>query len=401
VNESDPAPGAEPLAGLRIAVVYDCLFPWTLGGAERWYRALAEGLVAAGADVRYLTRTQWDAGAEPVITGVSVIAVSPAEALYSEDGTRKLAPPLHFGWGVLRWMLAHRNELDAVHLANFPFFSLLATRLALVATPVRVSVDWHEVWPWRFWRSYAGSVGGAIGYVIQELCVRLTPQAFSFLARNDERLRAHGLRGPSTVLAGLLPTIDRVRTRVIEPPEQKTALFVGRHIKDKGLRLLPEAIALARHELPELRLVVAGEGPDTPYVRDLVESLGLVEAVEFVGRVSDDALDALSGSASCIVVASVREGYGIVAPEAAGVGTPAVVVDNPENAASSHIIDGVNGYVVEPTAAGIASGIVRCVRAGRELRERTAAWFDGTATGATMNLSVASVVQHYSAVSAS
>ncbi len=31
---------------MRICIVYDCLFPWTYGGAERWYRNLAERLAA-------------------------------------------------------------------------------------------------------------------------------------------------------------------------------------------------------------------------------------------------------------------------------------------------------------------------------------------------------------------
>ncbi len=42
-----------------IAIIYDCLFPLSHGGAERWYRALAEHAATAGADVTYLTRRQW------------------------------------------------------------------------------------------------------------------------------------------------------------------------------------------------------------------------------------------------------------------------------------------------------------------------------------------------------
>ena len=36
---------------MRICILYDCLFPWTVGGAERWYRNLAERLAADGHDV--------------------------------------------------------------------------------------------------------------------------------------------------------------------------------------------------------------------------------------------------------------------------------------------------------------------------------------------------------------
>ena len=35
-------------ASMRICLVYDCLFPYTVGGAERWYRNLAERLAELG-----------------------------------------------------------------------------------------------------------------------------------------------------------------------------------------------------------------------------------------------------------------------------------------------------------------------------------------------------------------
>ena len=43
-------------AGLRLPV------PYTVGGAERWYRSLAERLAREGHDVTYLTLRQWDRG---------------------------------------------------------------------------------------------------------------------------------------------------------------------------------------------------------------------------------------------------------------------------------------------------------------------------------------------------
>ena len=45
---------------LRICLVYDCLYPHTVGGAERWYRNLAERLAAEGHEVTYLTLRQWE-----------------------------------------------------------------------------------------------------------------------------------------------------------------------------------------------------------------------------------------------------------------------------------------------------------------------------------------------------
>ena len=33
---------------VQVCIVYDCLYPYTIGGAERWYRNLAERLVGRG-----------------------------------------------------------------------------------------------------------------------------------------------------------------------------------------------------------------------------------------------------------------------------------------------------------------------------------------------------------------
>ena len=75
---------------MRICLVYDCLFPHTVGGAERWYRNLGERLAAEGHEVTYLTLRQWERGEDPGVPGVRVLAVGPRLALYNADG-----PPAH------------------------------------------------------------------------------------------------------------------------------------------------------------------------------------------------------------------------------------------------------------------------------------------------------------------
>src|SRR2546421_39996 len=62
---------------MRVAIVYDCLFPYTVGGAERWYRNLAERLAADGHEVTYLTLRQWARHERTDVPGVGVVAVGP------------------------------------------------------------------------------------------------------------------------------------------------------------------------------------------------------------------------------------------------------------------------------------------------------------------------------------
>src|SRR5689334_8763324 len=122
----DTARDAKSLeAAMRVCLIYDCLFPHTVGGAERWYRGLAERLAAEGHEVNYLTLRQWDRGVDPGVSGVDVHAVGPRMRLYAGPGRRRILPPVVFGAGVLWHLVRRGGRYDVVHTASFPYFSLL------------------------------------------------------------------------------------------------------------------------------------------------------------------------------------------------------------------------------------------------------------------------------------
>lgn len=386
--------GARPLEGYRIAIAYDGLFPWSIGGAERWYRALAEGLVGAGARVTYLTRLQWDE--PPRLDGIEVVAIPGPRDIYHPDGKRRADQPIRYAAGLLVWLLRNRRSIDALHLSNFPYFALLAARVSLVRTDKPVFADWFEVWPRSFWIEYAGNLLGRIGYLIQELCIRVTPTALVFWDHTADRLVEHHLRSESVVLPGLLPAPSKTVSVMDHSSfEHPTVFFSGRHIKDKGVRLLPEALSIARKTVPDLRMVIAGDGVETPLVKSLVEQFGLTDAVDFVGKLSDEDLFRSIAGSVCVAVPSVREGYGLAVVEAAAHGTPAVVTDGPENAALGHIVQGRNGFVVPATSAGVADGILSVITAGEGLRETTISEFRRMSAENSMQRSVEEVIALY------
>src|SRR5438093_3925584 len=116
---------------MRVCLAFDCLYPHSVGGGERWYRALADGLVARGHDVTYLTLRQWDPTAGPGVPGVEVVAVAGHLPLYSE-GRRSIGAQLRFALGVGRHLARHGSRYDvvqtpALHLA---LLSVLAVRAA-------------------------------------------------------------------------------------------------------------------------------------------------------------------------------------------------------------------------------------------------------------------------------
>src|ERR1700686_986240 len=164
---------------MRICLVYDCLFPYTVGGAERWYRNLAERLVEEGHEVAYLTLRQWPRGEKRDLDPrIKVVSAGPRMALYTSSGRRRILPPLLFGLGVLLHLLRHGRRYEVVHTCAFPYFSLLAAALVRPVLGFRLVVDWFEVWSNDYWRGYLGGLGGRVGALVQRLCARVPQHAF-------------------------------------------------------------------------------------------------------------------------------------------------------------------------------------------------------------------------------
>jgi glycosyltransferase involved in cell wall biosynthesis len=327
---------------------------------------------------------------------VRVVAVSPGGPLYTDDGRRAIGPPLRFGLGVLRHLLRHRRTYDAVHTCSFPYFSLLAARAALAGRRVPVSVDWFEVWSRDYWVEYLGARAGRIGEAVQRLCVRLTAQAFVFSRLYAARLRDEGVRGEVRELSGLYEgSPDGAAATGERAP---LAVFAGRHIPEKRVPAVPEAIALARREVPELRGLILGDGPDREAVLAAIARTGLEAVVEAPGFVEPGEVAAALARATCLVLPSVREGYGLVVIEAAAAGTPSVVARAPDNAAVELVEEGVNGVVAaSPDPADLAAAIERVHAQGAALRDRTREWYERNADRLSVDSSLAAVVESYSA----
>jgi glycosyltransferase involved in cell wall biosynthesis len=372
----------------RICVIYDCLFPHTVGGAERWYRTLAERLAADGHEVTYLTLRQWPQGGDPGVPGVRVVVAGPRMALYSGPGQRRVLPPLVFGAGVLWHLLRHGRRYDVVHTASFPYFSLLGAAVARRLHGFGLVVDWHELWTREYWRSYLGAAGGRAGYAVQRACVRVHQRAFCFARVTADRLRAEGVRGDVQILEGQY-------TGALAPaaplPAEPVAVFAGRHIPEKAAPAAVAGIAAARRRLPELRGLVFGDGPERGRVLELLE-----DGIEAPGFVAHEELERALARALCLVHPSRREGYGQVVVEASALGVPSILVRHPDNAATELVEEGVNGFVVdsdEPEA--LAGAIERVWAAGSALRRSTADWYARNARRLSIDASLETVARSY------
>jgi glycosyltransferase involved in cell wall biosynthesis len=356
---------------MRICIVYDCLFPWTIGGAERWYRNLGERLAGAGHDVTYLTLQQWDASAPPLIPGVSVIAVGPRLPLYS-DGKRRIWPPLRFGLGVFWHLLRNRRHYDQLHMASFPYFSLLAAALVRPFASYRIAVDWFEVWSRSYWREYLGRAG-SIGWWVQKLCARVPQQAYCFSRLHGARLAELGLASRPVFLSGLYAGSEKSSGEAGSPA---TLVYAGRMIPEKRIDLLVEALPYVLDTAPKTRVVLFGEGPERDRIAARIAELGIGKSVSMPGFVEGEEVDRAMQRAAAVVQPSAREGYGLVVVEAAARGVPVVVAAGEDNAAVELVDQGRNGFVAASAdPRTFADAILACLSATAELRASTQAWY--------------------------
>jgi phosphatidyl-myo-inositol dimannoside synthase len=159
-----------------------------------------------------------------------------------------------------------------------------------------------------------------------------------------------------------------------EPLLEKTpnvpfALIVGRMSSDeryKGHDELLETWATVTAAVPGAVLVVAGSGDDEHRLRTKAAALGLDGSVRFEGRVSDARLAMLYQQATCFVMPSRDEGFGLVFLEAMQAGTPCIAA---YGAAEEIFEDGVSGLIVDPRGGGaLASAVVRLL-SDRALRD--------------------------------
>ena len=162
-------------------------------------------------------------------------------------------------------------------------------------------------------------------------------------------------------------------------------LGVGRLAPVKRFGLLLEAAATARESVPDLELVIVGEGPDRAELESWIARHGAASWVSLPGRLSDDDLRDLYRRAWVLSNDSLAEGWGLTISEAGACGTPAVVSDISGHRCS--VVHGETGLLCEPgqlgpTLASVLRDPDRLDRMGRAAlaRSATLTW-DASALG--------------------
>lgn len=142
-------------------------------------------------------------------------------------------------------------------------------------------------------------------------------------------------------------------------------ISAGRLAVEKNWDTLMEAAALVMNKIPNLRLVLLGDGSERRKLNKKARSLGISDRVEMNGGVDLDAVSDYLVAADIFCFASVAEAQGLVTLEAMAAGLPVAAVNG--SGTRDILEDGVQGFMTENDPESLSRGIEKLVK-DRELR---------------------------------
>jgi len=323
----------------KIAFVYDPVFPFIKGGAEKRFFEIGKRLSQEGYDVHLYGMKSWKGPKIIKHAGMTLHGICKNYPLYTKTGRRSIYQAVMFGIASFRlW----REPFDVIDCCGFPYFSLFPARIITWVRRKKLYSTWHEVWGKEYWKKYLGPLG-IFGYFIERLAVLLPDEIISVSNGTAEAIRHKlGRKKNITVIPNGLD-VERIKN-VKAASESSDIIYVGRLLTHKNVDILVRATGLLAKEHPEISFVIVGDGPERKNLEKLAEDLQIKKNVSFLGRVEKDQdVHAHMHASKVMVLPSTREGFGIVVLEGNACGLPVVTIDHKNNAAKDLIVNNENG----------------------------------------------------------
>lgn len=166
---------------------------------------------------------------------------------------------------------------------------------------------------------------------------------------------------------------EEARSRLKISPTAKVVLFLGRINYKKGLDVLVPAIAHARKKIPELVLLLAGDGEleIKMLISRLSSELGLADAIRAVGFVRGQQKSDVLAASDLFALPSMNENFGVSVVEALGAGLPVLITRGvyiADDIADSHAVK-----ICERTPEAVAKGLMSMIGSADQNRMRSTA----------------------------
>jgi glycosyltransferase involved in cell wall biosynthesis len=310
---------------LRILIL-EAQVPFVHGGAEILVRELAAALAARGHDAQVVSVPFQDYPKEELFAG--------AEA-----------------WRLLDVTKAAGVNVDLVIATKFPtYFARHPRKMLWLVHQHRAA---YELCGTRFSAFSHTERDVALRRRLIETDTRMLRECaghFTIARTVSDRMLKY-----NAIASNALYNPPKLAGRLHGGPYGDYVLTVTRleHVKRVDL-----TIDTFEHTASSLRLLIAGDGSIHRELREYIERRGLRDRVTLLGRVDDDRLIELYAGCRAVLFAPYQEDYGYVTLEAFLARKP-VITASDSGGTLEFVVDGVNGYVCDPTPDALAAAVNR------------------------------------------
>lgn len=336
---------------MKIALIYDAIYPFVRGGAERRIYEIGRRL-AKKHEVHLVGWTYWQGGFESPEPGLMLRGLGRPPRLYDSRGRRRPLEALLYSLKLSAFL--RQNRFDLLDCSSIPYLPAFVARSIRPGTPLVVT--WHE-YLGNSWNQYLPEFAWMARH-IESGAARLGRTRIAVSRFTASRLPS----GPPTVV--IRNGVDRAVIDSIKPADDgPELLFVGRLLPHKRVELLLGALSILD---PSYRLGIVGTGPEESRLRKRAMDVGLDDRLRFYGEMPEADLLALMKASGVLVQPSAQEGQSIVVLEAMACGLPPVVVRSPNSGAGENFENEVSGLEVDAGTEALAAAV--CVARNKDRR---------------------------------
>lgn len=332
---------------MNIDFIYDCVYPFSKGGAEKrifeYARLLSYELHNRA---RIVSMNWWHDTDDIIDDNIEYIAVCRKRKILGKNSERKVTTSLFFGVAIFFYVL-RRKDVDILDIEVFPYFPLIFAKCAIFfkrKKPIIIGY-WSECLGEEYWKKNY-RIFWQLGVLLEKLSFKSCDQIIANSCFTKNRIK-QTFKKKDDIMVLSPVSIDITQINNISAQCKKyDIIYYGRIIAHKHVGDIINVVYDLVKSGHNVKALIIGTGPDLKNIERSIYERGLMQNIEHINFVEEyDDLIAKIKLAKVMIQPSEREGFGITVIEANACGLPVFVVSHPHNAAKNLIKDGVNGFV--------------------------------------------------------
>ena len=330
----------------KILFVYDVIYPYQLGGAEKRIYSLSKYL-KKDFEINIIGMRKNGMGENFEKNRVHYYTLTKYNNLYNSKGKRRVILSIHFAIDLYFFLI--KNNFDIIDATANPYFHIFAIKLALLTKrKTKLFVTWHEYWDKDYWIYYSSPITGRIGFSVQNLALKLSENIISVSKFTKKRLERKTDKDIKLISNGIEDIKIKRYKKIYD------LVYTGRIIDFKNIDKILELSNIN----PQLKILIIGDGPELEKYKDRY----INKNITFTGFLKKDIeVYRYLSQSKIFIILSEREGFSISSIEAMNIGLPVICYRGENNAAKDLIENKRNGILATLDLEDINRSIIEII----------------------------------------